>query len=644
MTSRQDIFRKGLQIRRAEELLLEAFRDGHIRGTVHTCLGQELIPVLVNEYFADAFWFSNHRGHGHYLAKTSDYAGLFSEILGRDGGVSKGIGGSQHLFTNGFISNGIQGGQAGIAAGYASPRIGKDASSVMFIGDGTLGAGHLYETWNIAAVERSRVLFIVEDNQIAQSTPSSNTFRGDLENRTKGFGLSYLHAQDSNLDSIKLALNQARLNLKSNTPTVLHIETKRLGPHSKGDDNRAPNEIESLWQNDLLSTKITLEEISYSDPSVKDIERIFREVLERKPTGSSPLIRRQNQLVSRIPSHNPNPINLQTHINQSLLSIAESNPDLYFLGEDISDDQFRSGNLYGGAFKVTSHLSSRFPERVFSTPISESGLTGYGIGMALYGRSVIVEIMFGDFLTQNYDQIVHQMSKIPSMYGQFIPLKFVIRTAVGGGRGYGPTHSASMENILVGLPNITLVSINQFSNYLEILKWALDCNKPMIILESKILYSQRHQPEIYDQYEFATNELHGLHNLRPKFQKPQAAIITYGSTSQLVLQSLQGLAERQEIFVEVVILEVLSPFIPDEVTEIIKRSGNRLVIVEESIDGAGAGSFTFTKLAKSGITPSLLHLHLGDWHPSGFLEEAFLLNTEALISKVTDWINDGIQE
>ena len=156
-----------------------------------------------------------------------------------------------------------------------------------------------------------------------------------------------------------------------------------------------------------------------------------------------------------------------------------------------------------------------------------------------------------------------------------------------------------------------------------------------------MLYSQRYQPEVYDEYEFENNELRGFYNLRPKVQKPQAAILTYGGISSLVLQSLQQLAEHHEIFVEVVILEVLSPFIPDQITEIITRCGSKIVIVEESINGAGAGSFAFSKLAQCGITPTLLHLHLDGWHPSGFLEEAFLLNTEVFISKVLDWMKDG---
>ena len=640
MMTREEILQVGLQIRRAEELLLEAFRDGHIRGTVHTCLGQELIPVMVNEFFGDAFWFSNHRGHGHYLARTKDFAGLFAEILSREGGVSHGIGGSQHLLTDEFMSNGIQGGQAGIAAGFSSSRISNGNMSVMFIGDGTLGAGHLYESWNIAALEKSKVLYIVEDNLVAQSTPSEKTFRGNLEMRVMGFGLKYLFAQDNELDSLQFVLSEARDNLEKQIPTVLHIRTKRLGPHSKGDDNRKVSDIDALCERDLISIALVNKEIKNSGMVIQEIENIFQSVLKREPAKY--VKREQQKYFWALSSQEQTPgvMNLSMHINQSLLQAAESYPEMFFLGEDISDDQFQSGANYGGAFKVTSKLSTLYPNRVFSTPISESGLTGYGIGIALSGRPVIAEIMFGDFLTQNYDQIVHQMSKIPSMYGRNVPLPFVLRTAVGGGRGYGPTHSAPMDNMLIGLPNIVVVSINLFSNYSAILKWAVEGKAPVIILEPKALYGHTHLPTIYDEYRHEENQSSGLHHLRPKMGKSQIAILTHGYLSFAVVESLKVLAEKYEIFVEVVIMEVLSPAMPELIAKVIERNGNRLVIVEEAIGGAGAGAHMLSKLLAIGINPSLLHLHLDDWHPSGMLEEVAHLNSKSIISKIVDWVSN----
>lgn len=638
MKSLEEILKFGLQIRRTEELLLEAFKSGHIRGTVHTCLGQEIIPVMVNEYLGDAFWFSNHRGHGHYLARTGDFAGLFAEILSRNGGVSNGVGGSQHLHNDGFISNGIQGGQAGIAAGFSSPRNSFENKSVMFIGDGTLGVGHIYESWNIAAVENCSVLYIVEDNKIAQSTPAIRVFKGDLENRVIGFGLQYLNASDSNPDSLRIALDTAKLNLENRIPTVLQVETKRLGPHSKGDDNRDPNEIKALWESDLLSAAVREGIISYSDPSIQELEDLFESVMARKSAI-------YNKLSTTKPLWNSTSLNIksfknmQTQVNESLLRIASQNPNLIFIGEDISDDQFEAEMKYGGAFKVTSSLSSLYPSQVFSTPISESGLTGYGIGLALSGSPVIAEVMFGDFLTQNYDQIVHQLSKIPTMYGRIIPLPFILRTAVGGGQGYGPTHSGFMDNILVGLPNIVVVSINQFSNYYEILDWGLSQQSPMIILEPKKLYSQEVAPSIYSEYEVISNKSDGFHHLKPKRRNAQILILTHGGVSATVIDSLKTLAEEFEIFAEVFICEVINPANPDPLVDAIKRCNGKMVIVEESTGGSGAGSFFLSKLLAKGARVSLLHLYLDDWHPSGTLEDAILIDSPKLILKISDWLN-----
>ena len=93
----KSILQKALKIRRFEELVLEEYKKGKIFGTVHTCIGQEVFPVILNEFTSDYFWFSNHRGHGHYLSKTNDFEGLFAEIFNKEGGIAKGFGGSQHL-------------------------------------------------------------------------------------------------------------------------------------------------------------------------------------------------------------------------------------------------------------------------------------------------------------------------------------------------------------------------------------------------------------------------------------------------------------------------------------------------------------------------------------------------------------------
>src|SRR5215831_10293194 len=108
------------RIRSAETKLLELFAAGELNGTVHTCVGQELFPIVLARYLhADDYVVSNHRGHGHYLSVTGDFEGLVAEVMGRTSGASGGYGGSQHLRTARFYSNGIQGGMTPIAVGLA---------------------------------------------------------------------------------------------------------------------------------------------------------------------------------------------------------------------------------------------------------------------------------------------------------------------------------------------------------------------------------------------------------------------------------------------------------------------------------------------------------------------------------------------
>ena len=118
----RDYLLKAYEIRCTENKFLDLFRKGDIRGTVHTCKGQELLPVIFQEHLIDEdFVLSNHRGHGHFISWTNDVEKLGLELLGRQAGVSGGYGGSQHLHANGFLSNGIQGGLTAMRKQLQSP-------------------------------------------------------------------------------------------------------------------------------------------------------------------------------------------------------------------------------------------------------------------------------------------------------------------------------------------------------------------------------------------------------------------------------------------------------------------------------------------------------------------------------------------
>ncbi|MEU9036321.1 thiamine pyrophosphate-dependent dehydrogenase E1 component subunit alpha [Streptomyces sp. NPDC048352] len=229
-----------LAIRVFEEKLLELFAAGKVPGTTHTCLGQEHIPVALLDLVPDADVFSNHRGHGHYLARYDDPHGLLAEILGKDGGVCRGVGGSQHLYRPGFMSTGVQGSGVPVAAGAALSRKqrGTGGLSVCFIGDGTWGEGVVYETLNIAALWNLPLLLAVENNGIAQSTPASSALSGSIGQRAAAFGIEHVLIEGCDVDAIRARLAGSVARVRSGRPLVVEFRTERLGPHSKGDDTR----------------------------------------------------------------------------------------------------------------------------------------------------------------------------------------------------------------------------------------------------------------------------------------------------------------------------------------------------------------------------------------------------------------------
>lgn len=246
-----------LTIRYTEERILELFAQGKLYGTTHTCIGQEADAVGVITHLRDGdLIFSNHRCHGHYLARFGDVFGLVAELMGKEDGVCGGVAGSQHLCRDGFYSNGIQGGILPVAVGMAvAERVKKsDAVTVVFIGDGTLGEGATYEAMNIASLWNAPILFVIEDNAYAQSTPSRLQIAGDIVDRPRAFGIETMEIQTTDVEEVLDAAGPMIDAIRADgRPRTLVIHTYRLAPHSKGDDHRDPEEIEKRRELDPIT-------------------------------------------------------------------------------------------------------------------------------------------------------------------------------------------------------------------------------------------------------------------------------------------------------------------------------------------------------------------------------------------------------
>jgi acetoin:2,6-dichlorophenolindophenol oxidoreductase subunit alpha len=278
-----------LTIRHFERTLLSLFAAGHIAGTTHTCLGQEYIPVAMTPLLAPAFTFSNHRGHGHYLAQFGDVAGLLAEVTGRAGAVCGGVGGSQHVLREGFCSTGVQGEGVAAALGVAMHMrsTGRPDLAVAYIGDGTWGQGVVYEALNMAALWSLPLVIVVEHNGIAQTTPTVHAMAGTVAARAAAFGVAHVWVDTTCVTAVRGQLAAPVKRVRGGGgPLVVEFRTQRLGPHSKGDDTRSPAELAALAERDWYTTYARQhpEQFAERDAIARaSVESLAREILTRPP-------------------------------------------------------------------------------------------------------------------------------------------------------------------------------------------------------------------------------------------------------------------------------------------------------------------------------------------------------------------------
>lgn len=287
-------------------------------------------------------------------------------------------------------------------------------------------------------------------------------------------------------------------------------------------------------------------------------------------------------------------------LNQALHTALAADESVYILGEDILDP-------YGGAFKVTRGLSTAFPDRILTTPVSEAGIFGVATGMALRGLRPVVEIMFGDFVTLIADQVINHAAKFRYMYNEQLSVPLVMRVPMGGRRGYGPTHSQTLEKIFLGIPGLRILAPCTLMDPGQLLLLAImDDDDPVLFIENKILYSRTvlNHEELND-FEITTSENQYLGEYAPAFKlsirdapNPSVTIATYGYMADLCREAALRLAYENEIFIDLVVLTQLSPF---EIEPIINsiRETNQLLVVEEGTYTLGWGAEILARSVES---------------------------------------------
>ncbi len=611
--AREYAFGRIAVVRAVEERLLSLFSEGKLFGTTHTCIGQETCAFAVVEALDRTrdLVFSNHRCHGHYLIYSDDAEGLIAEIMGRATGVVGGRGGSQHLCANGFFSNGIQGGIVPVATGMALAEKMKKSGvvTVVFLGDGTLGEGAVYEALNVAALWKVPLLFVLEHNQYAQSTPTTTTIAGDVLARAAAFGI----ATDRRAARDPVALKEYMATVvdrvrRGGQPFFQVLDTYRLAAHSKGDDDRNAEEIESYRRADpLLELREAVGAERAAEIEAEVRARVDRAVAaaEAAPFAAlaadeearlhAPRAAADTGRSALAGGNGKEPQSVVQSLNGALHELMDGDRAVLVIGEDLLDP-------YGGAFKVTRGLSTKHPDRVRSTPISESAIIGISNGLSLRGYRPIAEIMFGDFLALCADQIINHLAKFHWMYGGKVETPVVVRAPVGGRRGYGPTHSQCIEKIFFGVPGLVLVAVSLRHDPGELLRRAVADDRPVIFLEQKLLYGKRLKTDpppglVLDPPESERDERYPVGLWRPAGEAADVTIVTYGEMTEIVEDALTVLFDEDEVLPEYLVVAQLAPLRIEPILESVRRTG-RLLVVEEGTEPWGFGAEVIAKISE----------------------------------------------
>ena len=593
-----------IKIRAFEELILDLFGQNKLSGTTHTYIGEEATAAAIMRHVREADTvFSNHRCHGHYLAYGGPEEALLAEIMSKESGLCQGKGGSQHIHYKNFYTNGIQGGIVPNATGvaFAQKLHGNAANTVVFLGDGTLGQGVVYESLNIAAALSIPCVYVIEDNAYAMSTRRTDAIAGDIKARIEGFNVKTFEITSTDVDELDAFFTQvfAYIN-ETRKPVCALVHNYRLAAHSKGDDTRDPDEVAAHRANDpvkLIEAKIGADEVARIYDEYRTAFMAIERRLELEPT------------ITVTPPEPPS-----TAPQKSLLPVSEkrsveairdafqtrlaTDPDLVILGEDVRDP-------YGGAFKATKGLSTAFDSQVYNMPISEACIVGLSVGLAMGGCLPVAEMMFGDFITLGFDQLLNHASKYGWVYDTPVPM--VVRVPSGAKRGYGPTHSQSLEKFLIGIPCIKVLALSCAVDPEALYDQVFSTiSEPTVIIENKMLYGQKTwalASGSYGIFQVTESAENGFSTIRfsvDPSSAPDAYAITYGGMLEETLQAAEELIMEDELQLDVIVLTQLAPLPLADIAGFI-RTKAPVFVIEEGTACAGIGAEIIASFAEAGV-------------------------------------------
>ena len=493
------------RIRAFEEKTTTLFEQGAVKGTAHSYIGEEAVAAAVSANLRDDdFMASNHRGHGHCIAKGADQSLMMAELMGRENGYCGGLGGSMHIadLSLGILgANGIVGATMPLATGaaLAVKLRGGDQVVVAFFGDGASNQGTFHECCNLASIWQLPILFVCENNQYALTTSYRDTTSAhQISDRASGYAMPGVTIDGNDAAEVYAVVGEAVERARNGEgPSLIECMTYRWGQHSMRANLRDPRpkeEYDAWIARDPIKL---LEERMRAEKTVprKRINEIGKEVTQELEDavafgakGAEPTVEQMMAAVYSKHAHYEEPgptgereITYVEALCEAMGSEMARDDSVFIMGEDVGQT--------GGIFSVTKGLWERFGnDRVRDTPITEVGFTGAAVGAAVTGMRPIVELQIFDFVALTMDMLVNQAAKFRYMLGGKPTVPMVLRGPQGGGIRMAAQHSQSLEAWFTHVPGLVVMAPSNAYDAKGMLTAAIRDDNPVIFLEHKMLY------------------------------------------------------------------------------------------------------------------------------------------------------------
>jgi len=637
----------------ADNRILDLFRQGLIKGTVCGGQGNEglIVPLaLLADKAIDVVSFT-HRGFGGHLVWSGHlcdhlnqyFANALSPTKAREGNIHHGDPSNRSLP---MISH--LGAMLGpvLGATDSQRRHGKAAIGLAFFGDGSSSTGDIHESLNLASLLSLPVVFVIENNRYAYSTPISEQFTGGTElwRRAAGYGiegfaLNITDSVEATARTLAAALEKVRA---TSRPVLIEAHTLRLRGHAAYDtcDYLKPGESDEFFARDplpklraRLAGDVGLAVVDALDAELSGfIEaciKVSLAVPRPTPAGleADVFAPPAAPIAWKAEPAAPELLNAAQALNLGLRKILAERPESLVLGQDIG--------TYGGAFKVTEGLLADFGRpRVFNTPLAESACTGYAIGLAVTGHRPIEEFQFADFSTEAITQITQNAATMHFRSGAACPL--VLRLPTGGGLTFGSFHSQELDSFLLAMPGLKALYPSTPQDAFNALLAAYEDNNPVLLFEHKGLYRRGKHPVAFDP------DYRDIWQPKKLRAGDFATFVTYGEMVHLATDACDYFAAEYETTFDLFDLRALAPLRLEAIEASLVRTG-RLIVLHEGRLRHGFGAELVARLTEkhfSALKAAPLRLGAMD-QPVPFapeLEHAHRPTKDKIIEAISAWM------